>query len=791
MQLIGFHSRRTGRVHCRALRLVLMVSALAMLVGAPAWGSHQGGDQGNDQGSQSQDSQAAGLQNEAGNQAGTLLDPDQAFRFEAQMVSPDLLQVTWHIAPDYYMYRKSFSVAATSDDVVLGAPDFPPGTVKHDQNFGDVEIYKSDVVFTVPVKSVPDGSHEFTLRAVGQGCNEPVGVCFPPVSKTATVQLAEMEQSGGESLMSGGSGGESTLDSLKAMLGVGSGSDDSPFLRADQAFQSRLTPLGPETLVARFSIHPGYYLYKDKITVTSGDPGVRITDVQLPDGRKKRDKYFGDIRAFYNSFDARIGLQRDARQARQVSLTLKYQGCAERGICYPPIEKTLTVNLPGVSEAAAATGSAPPGSGGTPMQTGAWTVLLAFVSGLLLTFTPCVLPMIPILAGIIVGQGNDMTRLRAGGLASVYVLGTAVTYTAVGVVAGLTGDQLQAYFQNAWAIGFIAALLVFMALSMFGLYELKMPSAIQSRMQHHAAGLKAGAVGGVFFMGILSALIVGACVSPVLISVLGLAIKGGDPVLGGTIMFAMALGMGLVLIVLGFGFGYVLPKTGAWMETVKHVFGLMLLAVAIYLLGAVPWVPVMYLWAVLLVGIAVYLVASARRRGSTAWNWAGQTASVLLVAWGVLAVIGGIRGGRDILQPVSYQDLFGASAEEAAAHVEFQRVSSPESLARLMRDAKAEGKPVMIDYYADWCVDCLRMEKSTFAVPRVARALNDEFVLIQVDVTDPKDPGTRAIKRNHDIYGPPAMLFFDKDGKEIRSLRRYGYMDSRQFMQHIAPLREG
>ncbi|MGA8260144.1 MAG: protein-disulfide reductase DsbD [Arenicellales bacterium] len=727
----------------------------------------------------------------------TLLKPRQAFRFEARLVSPGRLRATWRIAQGYYMYRRSFSVTAMNGDAALGKPVFPKGRMKHDENFGDVEIYDSDVTFTVPIDSTPLGEDRLVIQAVGQGCNEPIGVCFPPVTETATIPLT----AAGESSQNGASSGSGIIGSLQALMGGGSSQQE--FLRPDEAFKLRLEPTGPRALVAKFSIEPGYYLYKDKIAVESETPDVKVTAVELPQGKKKTDPNFGEVYAFHHSFDAFIALTRGDAGPREASFRLKYQGCAEAGICYPPIEKTVSLRLPGDSGATSVSGDAggtpPPaagsGFGGSKPASGGLLaglslVLLAFGSGLLLTFTPCVLPMIPILAGIIVGQGSSVTRTRGGSLAAVYVLGTAVTYTAVGVVAGLTGDQLQAHFQNAWAIGLIAALLGLMALSMFGFYELKMPSAIQTHLQHRATGLKAGAYGGVFLMGILSALIVGACVSPVLISILSLAIKRADPVLGGAIMFAMALGMGLVLVALGFGFGHFLPKTGPWMETVKHVFGLLLLAVAVYLLGALPRVPVLYLWAALMLGTAVYLGSGSFRHRRRGWRWMRQLASVALVAWSVLAVIGGVQGSRDILRPVNYQALAGARGGQPVVRVDFRQAPNPQALAGLMKAARAEGKPVMIDYYADWCVDCVRMEKSTFATPRVARALNDEFVLIQVDLTDPDDPGTRAIKQAHDVYGPPAVLFFDRQGREIRSLRRYGYMNSRQFLHHIQPLRE-
>jgi thiol:disulfide interchange protein DsbD len=683
------------------------------------------------------------------------------------------------------MYRQRFSVQSADARVALGDPEIPPGKMKQDEFFGEMEIYDSDVTFTVPVTTLGDVD-QFTVEATGQGCNEPVGICYPPVTRTVTVQPVAAQSSLPQSSL--GSAASDEPGTLQALLDP-DGGRRTEFLHPDEAFSFELSAMGPETLLARFFIEPGYYLYKDKFSVASNDPGVEVAATRLPAGDRKTDEYFGEIYAFHDAFDAEISLSRDDGGARTASFTLSYQGCAEDGICYPPIEKQVSVRLPGTADAAAA---GPGGSGGASgFQAGYWPILLAFGSGLLLTFTPCVLPMIPILGGIIVGQGMNarggVTRLRGGSLAAIYVLGTAVTYTAVGVVAGLTGDQLQAYFQNIWAIGLVAALLVLMALSMFGFYELRMPAALQTVLQNRATGLRAGAFGGVFLMGMLSALIVGACVSPILISILGLAIKRGDPVLGGLIMFAMALGMGLFLVAMGFGFGRLLPRAGPWMERVKHAFGVMLVAVAIYLLGAIPAVPVMVLWAALLIGTAFYVASAGFLKDTGNRRPVWLAVAFLFFGWGVLAAVGALQGSRDILRPVDVQALTGG--ERPAVHAEFQRVGDPAGLSSLMETAQAGGKPVMIDYYADWCVDCVRMERSTFASPEVANVLNDEFALIQVDVTDPNDPGTRAIKQSHEIFGPPAMLFFDRNGKEIRDLRRYGYMDSEAFLDHIAPLR--
>jgi thiol:disulfide interchange protein DsbD len=414
----------------------------------------------------------------------------------------------------------------------------------------------------------------------------------------------------------------------------------------------------------------------------------------------------------------------------------------------------------------------------------------AFGVGLLLTFTPCVLPMIPILSSIIVGQGGaKITKLRGGTLSLSYVLGTAVTYTAAGILAGATGGQLQAYFQNSYAIGAVSAIFVLLSLSMFGFYELQMPSFIQSRVTQKTQTIQGGGLVGTFVLGILSSLIVGACVSPLIIGVLGVAIKQADPVLGGALMFSMAMGMGIVLVAIGVGAGFLLPKAGAWMDRVKYVFGVLLLAVAIYLLGALPQVPVLLLWAALLIVSAVYLGATqSLPDGASNWRYFWKGLGTLLLIWGVLAMLGGLAGERDILNPLP-RTVFthtesgtptaaaGTPAESAEL---FTRYGTVQEVEAALAAARTAGKPAILDFYATWCKECLRMEKGTLTDPRVRSALK-RFALIQADVTE-SNATTQAIKSRFKVFGPPALLFFAADGRERTDLHFYGYRDVEAFL---------
>ncbi len=751
-----------------------------------------------------------------------LLPEQEAFKFSAQAVAADRIELKWVIAKNYYMYKDKFGVKLKQGDATLGELEIPPGKIKEDPAFGKVETYVKEVTLGLPVKRSASGPLTLAIEAKGQGCNEPIGVCYPPQTRTASLQLAAADsatttdvaaQAGTQTPADvakatdaapgeGKAKGVTSLKSLSQLLGQSAGGEQE-FLDPDQAFKMDLQVMNGNKLRAQFQVADGYYLYQDKIKFKSLSQGARVGDVTLPPGKEKQDEYFGKIVAYYGNFEIDVPLLRTETQQLPGKFEVKYQGCAEKGICYQPITKTVDLSLPGVSDAVA---DKPPAQGDGGVEADAnksnvtgtsfwWPLLLAFIAGIGLTFTPCVLPMVPILASIIVGQGEGLSRARGGALAIAYVVGTAITYTAVGIVAGYTGDQLQAYFQNAWALGTVAVILLVLSLSMFGLYEIQMPSSMQSKLQNTAQGMKGGAFVPVVVMGIISAAIVGACVSPVLMAVLGLAIERGDPVLGGAIMFSMAWGMGVLLIAMGFGAGFLLPRAGVWMDKVKYAFGVLLIAVAIYLLGIIPEVPVLYLWAVLFIVTAVYLGAvQSLPEQASGWRYLWKGVGVVLLVWGVLALLGGMSGNRDIMQPVNINSGLiaatgaapGQSTAQKATHM-FTRVKDLNALDQALAQAKQAGRPVLLDYFADWCVDCLRMEKSTFADVKVQNALSD-FVLLQVDVTDASDEDSRAVKKRFGVFGPPAMLFFDRLGKEQRELRRYGYMDSAQFLSHISPL---
>lgn len=709
-----------------------------------------------------------------------LLEPEKAFQSTLRAIDGETVEADFKIADGYYLYRDKFKFEALDPGVMVKEAKIPAGVKKHDEYFGDVETYRKAVKIILKLGRNNPAAQPLKLKVTAQGCAD-VGVCYPPQVKTFDLKLAALQTPPSDPKAQSLSGLSNLLEPH---------SDE--FLDPDQAFRLSVIPAGKDALLARIDIAPGYYLYRDKIRFQANGLGT----YQLPRGQVKVDEFFGKTEIYHDRVETQLPL---VTAGSRVELTANYQGCAEKGICYPPVTKKVSVDLDGASAAVAANnGSQKPSNAPPPRSFAAFAaaVLTAFGIGLALTFTPCVLPMIPILSSIIVGQGGqNISKARGGFLSLAYVLGTAATYTVAGVLAGASGDQLQAYFQNIWAIGGLSLIFVALALSMFGFYELQMPSFIQSRLQERTQTLKSGSYIGVFAMGALSALIVGACVSPLLISALSVAISSKDPVLGGAIMFAMAMGMGVVLIAIGIGAGSILPKAGPWMDKVKYVFGVLLLAVAIYLLGVLPQVPVLYFWAALLIVTGVYLNATQPLApGASGWAYLAKGIGTVLLVWGSLALIGAFYGQRDILKPLPSQWTAGGTATATTAAREpggfaelgFKRVSTVADYQRAFAAAQAQHKPILVDFYASWCTDCLRMEKITLADPRVRAALRS-FALIQADVTENNDD-TRKLKQALNVLGPPATLLFTVSGNEQRDLRFYGFKSSDEFLAVLSKL---
>jgi thiol:disulfide interchange protein DsbD len=738
-----------------------------------------------------------------------LLEADQAFHLSTRVVNPTTIETSWKIAPGYYLYRDKFKFEVLDGAVSLKDPVFPAGKKKQDPLFGEVETYLKSVKVRLPFER-KEGVLTTRLRITAQGCNEPVGVCYPPITKEVDFTLAPAKIKAAARLPVAPPVTEFKSFKDLTRSSASAVTVDEP-VDPEKAFVVSVNASDKSALLARIDIGECCYLYRDKtrfelVRADGGalPEGVRLGSYLLPAGKIKTDEFIGKTEVYHQGFEVRLPVEGVSTQNLDLMLNASYQGCAEKGvaICYPPNTKKFRVTAAGGTLSVKATADLPAPS---LANTGTSTrdnnklflaMLAAFGAGLLLTFTPCVLPMVPILSGVIVGQGDThISKLRGGLLSYSYVLGMATTYAAAGVIAGLSGEQLQAYFQSPWAIGTFSTVLVLLSLSLFGLYDLQMPSFIQSHLHHRTHHLRGGSFIGVFFLGLVSALIVGACVSPVLISALGAAIAAKDPVLGGAIMFSMAHGQGMILIAIGIGAGFLLPKFGKWMDSVKHLFGVFLLAVAIFLLGFLPQVPVLFLWAALLIVSAVYLSATQGLPvDASGWRYLWKGVGTLLLIWGVAALFGGFAGNRDILHPlplsgsgVVASTAIGTGGTRAAAseHL-FDRVRTLREVEDRLAAAKTSGKPAILDYYADWCTDCVRMEKGTLADPRVREALKS-FVLIQADVTNTDDT-SRTVKKKFSVYGPPAMLFFAANGEERLELRTYGSRTVDEFLAMLKKL---
>jgi len=418
----------------------------------------------------------------------------------------------------------------------------------------------------------------------------------------------------------------------------------------------------------------------------------------------------------------------------------------------------------------------------------------SFVAGLLLTFTPCVLPMVPIVSSIIVGQGEEISTKKSFMLSLSYVLGTALTYTIMGAMAGATGQQLQAYFQNVWAIGIMSLVFAFMALSMFGFFTIQLPSFVQSRINESSGGIKGGSLPMVFVLGMVSALILGACVSPVLISFLGVAIAKGDALLGGVMMFSMALGMGVPLLILGFGAGKLLPKAGMWMDNIKYVFGVLLLGVSVYLFSTLSLVSSLFLWGVYLIGVAIFVGALESVEKSNKLGKLLKVAGITSLVWGILLLVGAAYGGHDLLKPLAKTSVTYVKNQKGmemrANKQTFFNIADMQALDVKLAQAQKEKKMVILYFYTDICPVCKHLKETTWRDLAVKSILSSKYIALSINMTDPEDEMIHTIKKHFSIFGPPGFVFFDEEGRELKDNSFYGYENPEEMFDILELLAE-
>ncbi|MBN7769436.1 protein-disulfide reductase DsbD [Marinobacter daepoensis] len=584
---------------------------------------------------------------------------------------------------------------------------------------------------------------------------------------------------------------------------IGSGTSNlfanSEFLPVDEALPFNYTT-DNGAIVLTWNIAPGHYLYKSRIQVSTLTEGVQVgaPEYSLP-GTLTDDEFFGEMTVFFEPVEARIPIQLP-QGAREAELQVTYQGCAEAGLCYPPQTRDV-LYYPGSGEES---GASTPGAGAMPGQTtprdtstatglagflssqSTWMIAgLFFLLGLGLTFTPCVLPMVPIISSMVSGRNTRSTG-QALLLSGSYVLGMALTYAVAGVVTGLLGASfnLQAQLQSPWVLGVFATLFVVFALSMFDLFQIQLPRFIREPLNDASHRLTGGRVASLFGIGALSALIVSPCVSAPLAGSLLYISTTQDAVIGGIALLSLGLGMGVPLMLVAVGGRKLLPTTGHWMTTVKHFYGVMLLAVAIWLIERlVPAWTSLAMWGLLITITGVQLGAfDAARAG---WQRTRKGLGLVLFAYGLALLAGAVSGANDPLRPLA---PFVTAAPSGTlpgpeTHADFQRAEAPEQIRGLLATAREQGQPVMLDFYADWCISCKVMERNVFSDPQVIQALS-AYTLLQIDMTD-NTPAQQALLDELGLFGPPAILFFQAGGAELSDARVLGEMDKDQFLAHI------
>ncbi len=710
--------------------------------------------------------------------------PQEVFRY-ALSDSGDALEIDWAVEDGAYLYQDAFSFSVNDTALTLGQTQWPEGEIHSDEFLGEQTVHRGSFFVRIPYAVQGEKPDSVALTINSRGCLDS-GYCYSPQTWVDTVKLTA-NANYAEKL---------TLNTLAA-----SSNQSREFPPVDEVFSPDIFVVDGNTVELGLRIVPGFYIYKDKISVRSLHDDAVVGRPDLPTGEIKVDESFGEMEVYHESILAPIAVARGTRSPMDLQIEVNYQGCADGGLCYMPQTRVFTVSLP---EAVSVSDSDSKSVGDVAVSEQArlaqiitsssiWVAAgLFFLAGLGLALTPCVLPMIPILSGIIAGEGDNVSSMRGFTLALSYVMGMAIVYTVAGVAAAAAGLQLQATFNQPWILILFAGLFVLLALGMFGAYDLQMPSGLQSKLSSISGNQKSGTMIGAFVMGALSSLIVTACVAPALIAALTVIAQTGDMLRGGSALFAMSLGMGAPLLLVGAAQGKLLPKAGGWMVAVKNTFGFMMLGLAVWMLSRMlPGAVTMALWATLIFMSGVFMGGlTTLTAESSGTQKLGKGFGFLAIIYGTVLLLGSLAGGSNPLKPLAGLNFAaGTTAAQAEHELPFRRIKTLADLDREVAAAAASKKTVMLDFYADWCVSCKEMEAYTFTDTNVKAALSNT-VWLQADVTA-NDEADQELLQRFGVFGPPTIIFFAENGVQRHGSEVVGYMKAVDFAAHVAQVFNG
>ena len=709
------------------------------------------------------------------------LPPEQAFKLSLGTVTTDTVEINFEIAPNYHLYRDKFKFESKTPAIEVAVKTLPEAELDHDSVLGDVYVYRAGHL-SIPLAVVNhSGQQHLSLWIKHQGCADH-GVCYPPQKTTLEIDLPDSKPQT--------KGVNAFFEGLKGLRTQFTGDE---LLPPEQAFQFFATVKDATHVHLSWVAADGYYLYKSKLSVTAEPENVVLGSLNWPQGIPHDDLEFGKVEIYRQEIGFDVELKRSLSESQTLQLTAKFQGCADRGVCYPPMQTQLSLQLPAVTSSStlANVANVAPESEQDQIVKAlkhdslVLTLLSFFGFGVLLSLTPCIFPMVPILSGIIVGQGHDISSRKGFLLSLSYVLASALMYTLFGVLAALFGSNLQVAFQEPWVIAVFSAVFVLLSLSMFDFYHLAVPQFLQNRLHQSSDAHRDGSYLGAAIMGAFSSLIVGPCVAAPLAAALMYIGQTGDVLLGGSALFVMGLGMGLPLLLLGASAGRLLPKAGNWLNTTKAVFGVIMLAVAWWMLSRILPAPVtILLLAMLLIIPAIYLGAmEPLPDAASGWRKLWKGLGLIMLILGVLELIGLAAGNSDILRPL--QSVL-SQQKETKTHLQFKRVKTLAELDAELQQALAANQPVMLDFYADWCVSCKELEAYTFTDAAVQQQLAG-YRLLQADVTA-NNADDQALLKRFNLIGPPGILFYGLDGKEKSSQRVIGFQEPKRFLQTLQQL---